>query len=69
MKSIIEREATLKTNSDMEVKVTQKKSSRAFAKETQPRKICSTVKSKTLAGVEQLLQHYPPPSYLPVQHD
>jgi len=32
MKSIIEREATLENNSDIEVKV--KKSSRAFVKET-----------------------------------
>jgi len=30
MKLIIEREATFENNSDMEVKVTQKKSSRAF---------------------------------------
>jgi len=30
MKSIIEREANFKNNSDMEVKVTQKKLSRAF---------------------------------------
>jgi len=35
MKSIIEREATFENNSDMEVKVTQKKLSRAFVKETQ----------------------------------
>jgi len=32
MKSIIEREATFENNSDMEVKVTQKQSSRAFVK-------------------------------------
>jgi len=35
MKSIIERQATFKNNSDMEVKVTQKQLSRAFVKETQ----------------------------------
>jgi len=35
MKSIIEREATLENNSDMEVKVTQKKLSRTLVKETQ----------------------------------
>jgi len=35
MKSIIECEATLENNSDMEVKVTQKNISRAFARETQ----------------------------------
>jgi len=34
MKSIIEPEATFENNSDMEVKVTQKKSSRAFVKYT-----------------------------------
>jgi len=45
MKSIIEREATFENNSDMEVKVTQKQLSRAFVKETQWSKICSTVKS------------------------
>jgi len=45
MKSIIEREATLENNSDMEVKVTQKKLSRAFVKETKWSKTCSTVKS------------------------
>jgi len=33
MKSIIEREATFENNSDMEVKVTQIKLSRAFVKE------------------------------------
>jgi len=45
MKSIIEREATFENNSDMEVKVTQKKISRAFVNETQWSKTCSTVKS------------------------
>jgi len=35
MKSITESEATFKNNSDMEVKATQKKLSRAFVKETQ----------------------------------
>jgi len=35
MKLTIEREATFENNSDMKVKVTQKKSSRAFVKETQ----------------------------------
>jgi len=45
MKSIIEREATFENNSDMEVKVRQKQLSRAFVKETQWSKICSTVKS------------------------
>jgi len=40
MKSIIEREATFENNSDMEVKVTKKKLSRAFAKETQWSKTC-----------------------------
>jgi len=35
MKSIIEHKATFENNSDMEVKVTQKKLSRAFVKETQ----------------------------------
>jgi len=45
MKWIIEREATLENNSDMMVKVTQKQLSRAFVKETQWSKICSTVKS------------------------
>jgi len=35
MKLIIEREATLENNSDMEVKVIQKQLSRAFVKETQ----------------------------------
>jgi len=44
MKSIIERVATYENNSYMEVKVTQKKSSRAFVKETQLSKTCSTVK-------------------------
>jgi len=34
MKSIIEREATLENNSDMEVKVKQKQLSRAYVKET-----------------------------------
>jgi len=34
MKSIIEREATFVNNTDMEVKVTQKKLLRAFVKET-----------------------------------
>jgi len=43
MKSIIEREATFENNSDMEVKVTQKQLSRAFVKETQRSKTCSTV--------------------------
>jgi len=33
MKLIIERKATFKNNSDTEVKVTQKKSSRAFLKQ------------------------------------
>jgi len=47
MKSITEREATFENNSDMEVKVTQKQLdlSRAFVKETQWSKTCSTVKS------------------------
>jgi len=45
MISIIEREATFENNSDMDVKVTQKTLSRAFAKETQWSKTCSTVKS------------------------
>jgi len=45
MKSIIEREVTFENNSDMEVKVTQKQLSRAFVKETQWSKTCSTVKS------------------------
>jgi len=45
MKSIIERGATFENNSDMEVKVTQKQLSRAFVKETQWSKICSTVES------------------------
>jgi len=45
MKSIIKRETTFENNSDMEVKVRQKKSSRAFVKETQWSKTCSTVKS------------------------
>jgi len=35
MKLIIEREATFENSSDIEVKVTQKKSSQAFVKETQ----------------------------------
>jgi len=35
MKSIIELEATLENNLDMEVKVTQKQFSRAFVKEKQ----------------------------------
>jgi len=35
MKSINERKATFKNNSDMEVNVTQKKLSRAFVKYTQ----------------------------------
>jgi len=35
MKSIIEREATIRNTSDMEVKVTQEQLSRAFVKETQ----------------------------------
>jgi len=35
MKLIIEREATFENNSDMEVKETHKKLSRAFVKETQ----------------------------------
>jgi len=43
MKSIIERKATFENNSDMEVKVTQKKVSQAFVKETQWSKTCSTV--------------------------
>jgi len=34
MKFIIEREATFKNKSDIEVKVTQNKSSQAFIKET-----------------------------------
>jgi len=42
MKLIIEREATFENNSDMEVKITQKKSSRAFEKKTQWSKTCST---------------------------
>jgi len=45
MKSIIEPEATFENNADMEVKVTQTKLSRAFVKETQWSKTCSTVKS------------------------
>jgi len=35
MKSIIEREATIENNSDIEVTVTHKKSSRAFVEHTQ----------------------------------
>jgi len=35
MKMIIEHEATFKNNADMEVKLTQQKSSRAFVQETQ----------------------------------
>jgi len=35
LKMIIEHEATFEKNSDMEVKVTQKQSSQALAKETQ----------------------------------
>jgi len=35
MKFIIEHEATFENNSDMDFKVTQKKSSRAFVKEGQ----------------------------------
>jgi len=34
MKSINEREATFENNSDIQVKVAQKKSSRAFVKDT-----------------------------------
>jgi len=45
MKSIIEREATFENNSDMEIKVIQQQLSRAFLKETQWSKTCSTVKS------------------------
>jgi len=45
MKSIIEREETFDNNSETEVRVTQKKSSGAFAKDTQWSKICSTVNS------------------------
>jgi len=45
MKSIIECEATFENNSAMEVKITQKQLSRAFVKETQWSKTCSTVKS------------------------
>jgi len=45
MKSIIEREATFESNSDMEVKVTHTKLSQAFIKEKQWSKACSTVKS------------------------
>jgi len=45
MKSIIEREVTFENNSDMEVKVTPKKFSRAFVNETQWSKTRSTVKS------------------------
>jgi len=45
MKLIIERDATFKSNSDIEVKVTQKKSSQTFVKDTKWSKICSTVKS------------------------
>jgi len=36
MKLIIEREATFEKNSDMEIKVTQKQLSRAFANDTHP---------------------------------
>jgi len=35
LKSIIEREATFENSSDIEVKVTQNKSARAFVKDTQ----------------------------------
>jgi len=45
MKLINEREATFENNSDMQVKVTQKQLSRAFEKETQWSKTCSTGKS------------------------
>jgi len=45
MKSIMEHEATFENNSDMEVKVTQEQSSRAFVKEIQWSKTYSTVKS------------------------
>jgi len=43
MKSIIEREVTFKNNTDIEVKVAQKNSSRSFAKDTHRSKICSTI--------------------------
>jgi len=53
MKFIIEREATFENNSDMDVKVTQKKSSRAFVQETQWSKttIKSTWQAKHRGGV------------------
>jgi len=45
MKLILAGKATFESNSDMEVKVRQKKSSWAFVKEPQWSKTCSTVKS------------------------
>jgi len=45
MKSIIEREATVENNSDMEVTVTNTKLSQAFLNETQWSKTSLTVKS------------------------
>jgi len=62
MKLIIKREATFENNSDMEVKVTQNKLSRAFVKETKWIKTCSNG-SINLLSLQSMAEPYYSPLF------